>query len=48
VVISASRKTDIPAFYGDWLLNRLAPASLAIQLMFGANLDVFRVPKRKL
>ncbi|MCZ7579748.1 MAG: DUF1848 domain-containing protein [Fimbriimonadaceae bacterium] len=23
VVISASRKTDIPAFYGDWLLNRL-------------------------
>lgn len=23
MVISASRKTDIPAFYGDWLLNRL-------------------------
>jgi len=23
VVISASRKTDIPAFYGDWLLHRL-------------------------
>lgn len=23
MVISASRKTDIPAFYGDWMLNRL-------------------------
>ena len=23
-VISASRRTDIPAFYGDWFLNRLA------------------------
>lgn len=23
IIISASRATDIPAFYGDWLLNRL-------------------------
>jgi hypothetical protein len=23
VIVSASRSTDIPAFYGDWLLNRL-------------------------
>ena len=23
-IISASRRTDIPAFYGDWLMNRIA------------------------
>jgi len=23
-IISASRRTDIPAFYSDWFLNRLA------------------------
>ena len=26
-VISASRRTDIPAFYSDWFLNRLAAGS---------------------
>lgn len=24
VILSASRATDIPAFYGDWFMNRLA------------------------
>ncbi len=23
MIISASYKTDIPAFYGDWFMNRL-------------------------
>lgn len=29
-VISASRRTDIPAFYGDWLENRLAAGWCAV------------------
>ncbi|MCL1880551.1 MAG: DUF1848 domain-containing protein [Oscillospiraceae bacterium] len=23
MIISASRRTDIPAFYSDWLVNRI-------------------------
>jgi hypothetical protein len=23
MIISASRRTDIPAFYGDWFINRI-------------------------
>ena len=23
MILSVSRRTDIPAFYGDWLINRL-------------------------
>lgn len=40
MVISASRKTDIPAFYGDWLLNRLNEGSCLMRNSFT------RQPKR--
>ena len=30
-IISASRRTDIPAFYTDWLLNRLAEGFVDVQ-----------------
>jgi len=29
-VISASRRTDIPAFYSDWFLNRLTAGSVDV------------------
>ncbi|HEX9135555.1 MAG TPA: DUF1848 family protein, partial [Nitrospirota bacterium] len=30
-VISASRRTDIPAFYADWFVNRLKAGSVRVQ-----------------
>ncbi len=30
MIISASRRTDIPAFYSDWLLNRLRDGSVLV------------------
>jgi hypothetical protein len=31
MIISASRRTDIPAFYGDWLLNRLKAGEVLVR-----------------
>jgi len=31
MIISASRRTDIPAFYGDWMMNRLREAFCVVQ-----------------
>jgi len=31
VIISASRRTDIPAFYGQWLLNRLKAGEVLVR-----------------
>lgn len=40
MVISASRKTDVPAFYGEWLLNRLDEGFCVMRNSFS------RQPKR--
>jgi len=34
MIISASRRTDIPAFYGEWLLNRLREGSVLVRNPF--------------
>jgi hypothetical protein len=31
VIISASRRTDIPAFYGEWMLNRLRAGEVLVR-----------------
>ena len=31
MILSASRRTDIPAFYGDWLMNRLRAGFLLVR-----------------
>jgi hypothetical protein len=35
LIISASRSTDIPAFYGDWFMSRLAAGYLQWKSPFG-------------
>jgi hypothetical protein len=35
VIVSASYKTDIPAFYGDWLLKRLCEGSCRVRNAYG-------------
>lgn len=37
VIVSASRSTDIPAFYGDWFLNRLAAGYVKWRSPFGGE-----------
>jgi hypothetical protein len=37
VIISASRSTDIPAFYGDWFMARLAAGYVRWKSPFGGN-----------
>jgi len=43
MIISASRRTDIPAFYSDWLLNRLRQGYVLVRNPFNPN-QVSRVP----
>ncbi len=43
MIISASRRTDIPAFYSDWLLNRLRQGFVLVRHPFNPN-QVSRVP----
>lgn len=43
MIISASRRTDIPAFYGPWLLNRLRAGFALVRNPFNSN-QVTRVP----
>jgi hypothetical protein len=37
LIVSASRSTDIPAFYGDWFMERLAAGYLRWKSPFGGN-----------
>jgi DNA repair photolyase len=37
MIISASRRTDIPAFYSDWFVNRLNKGFLYVKNPFNAN-----------
>jgi hypothetical protein len=37
MIISASRRTDIPAFYTDWLLNRLRQGSVLVRNPFNPH-----------
>jgi hypothetical protein len=37
LIVSASRSTDIPAFYGDWLMARLAAGYVRWKSPFGAS-----------
>jgi hypothetical protein len=37
MIISASRRTDIPAFYADWFINRLKAGYVLVRNPFNAN-----------
>ena len=37
MIISASRRTDIPAFYGDWFINRIREGYVTIKNPFNGN-----------
>jgi DNA repair photolyase len=37
LIVSASRSTDIPAFYGDWFMNRLRAGYVKWKSPFGGN-----------
>lgn len=45
VIISASRRTDIPAFYAEWMMNRLRAGSCAVPNPFNRD-QVSRVSLR--
>lgn len=38
MIISASRRTDIPAFYAEWFINRLRDGYLLVQNPFNTNM----------
>lgn len=42
MIVSSSRRTDIPAFYSDWLLNRLQAGYVLVRNPFNP-LQVSRV-----
>lgn len=37
MIISASRRTDIPAFYSDWFLNRIREGEMLVPNIFNEN-----------
>lgn len=42
MIVSASRRTDIPAFYGEWLLRRLAAGEVLVRNPMNAH-DIGRI-----
>ncbi len=43
MILSVSRRTDIPAFYGKWFMQRLKEQYVLVRNPFNANL-VSRIP----
>ena len=43
VIISASRSTDIPAFYGDWFMARLRKGYVKWKSPFGGSPSMYRL-----
>jgi hypothetical protein len=43
MIVSASRRTDIPAFYGDWFLNRIRERFVLVRNPFNPQ-QVSRIP----
>jgi hypothetical protein len=37
MIISASRRTDIPAFYAEWFMNRIREGYLCVRNPFNAH-----------
>jgi len=42
MIISASRRTDIPAFYSDWFIRRLQEGFLYVRNPFNAR-QIFKI-----
>lgn len=38
MIISASRRTDIPAFFGEWFVNRLKEVFICVRNLFNKNM----------
>lgn len=45
MIISASYKTDIPAFYGDWFLERLKAGSVRVVNPYGGPVQTVRLDR---
>ncbi|MDR1100729.1 MAG: DUF1848 domain-containing protein, partial [Treponema sp.] len=43
MIISASRRTDIPAFFGEWFMNRVREKEVLVRNPFNPN-GVTRIP----
>ena len=40
MILSVSRRTDIPAFFGEWFLNRLKDGFVCVRNPFNKNMII--------